>query len=164
MRLALVAVVLLLAGPAAADLRVTFIEGAPKDRFRVENVGSCDIGPAKLTIDMSESRGRLIFDTTGEGAGVEVFQPFEVVSGEEALRSMPEVTDGQNIVTLDIVALAKGQALVVSTDLDDTVGEREITVSGSEFAGTRLGLETGGQTANAVFDTSDSAVVKSGGC
>ena len=44
-----------------------------------------------LEIDLTQSEGRLIFDTTATGAGVEVFQPFEVTHGNIALVSQDGV-------------------------------------------------------------------------
>jgi hypothetical protein len=51
----------------SAAIGVRFIEGAPKDRF----------------------------DVTGTGAGIEMFQPFELVVGPEALATRPKVVDGE---------------------------------------------------------------------
>ncbi|MEO1695473.1 MAG: aggregation factor core, partial [Pseudomonadota bacterium] len=58
---------LVAATPARADLEVRFDEGAPKDRFTVENTSGCAIGAAQITIDLSGSPFGLIFDTTGSG-------------------------------------------------------------------------------------------------
>ena len=65
-------------GPARADIVVNFVESAPKDRFVIKNTGEYDFENLIVEIDLTSSVGRLIFDTTGNGAGVEVFQPFEV--------------------------------------------------------------------------------------
>lgn len=148
----------LLAAPVFADISVEFKEGAPKDRFFVSNVGTCDQSDLMLTIDFSDSAGALIFDTTASGAGVEVFQPFEVVSGADVLASLPTVTDGQTQVTLELASFPAGETLVLSTDLDDTIGAREITVRGSEFAGTSLSL-SGRATGEAVFTETPVATI-----
>jgi len=63
----------LCATPAFADIEVTFLESAPKDRFTFTNTGACDLGPAVLSLDLAGSAAGLIFDTSGAGAGVEVF-------------------------------------------------------------------------------------------
>ena len=55
---------LLLAGPAAADLEVTFRDGAPKDRFSITNSGTCDLSAMSVLIDLSSSPAGLIFDVT----------------------------------------------------------------------------------------------------
>ena len=64
--------------PVQADIVVNFVESAPKDRFVIENTGECEFENLVVEIDLSGSAGGLIFDTTATGAGVEVFQPFEV--------------------------------------------------------------------------------------
>jgi len=57
--------------PVYADINVRFSEGAPKDRFSFKNDSACDLTDLSIEIDLSASSARLIFDTTGEGAGVE---------------------------------------------------------------------------------------------
>ena len=39
-----------------ADLRVGFFEGAPKDRFRIENTSTCTIADSSITLDLSPLR------------------------------------------------------------------------------------------------------------
>jgi len=72
----------LITSPVLADIEVTFLESAPKDRFTFTNTGACDLGPAVLSLDLSGSAAGLIFDTSGDGAGVEVFQPYETNLGQ----------------------------------------------------------------------------------
>lgn len=74
-----------------ANLQVKFVESAPKDWFAVTNLTNCDLKNVRMSIELSNSAGKLIFDTTASGAGVEVFQPFEVRSGEIALTSSDRV-------------------------------------------------------------------------
>lgn len=131
------AVLLLTLGTAAsaAELTVSFTEGAPKDRFDIINTGDCAIAPGLLTVDLSETAGGLVFDVTGTGAGVEVFQPFEVAAGSTALTALPRVTDGDTRIDLSLAALPAGAALAFTIDIDDTLGTRAITVTGSELSG-----------------------------
>lgn len=154
----------LLAAPAAAEMRIDFKEGAPKDRFILTNVGACALPAMAVTIDMGESQGRLVFDVTESGAGVEVFQPFEVEVGADYLTTLPEVIDGQTQVTLDLTPMDIGARLVVSTDLDDTIGAREITVRGSEFQGTTLSIAMNGTVERATFTQATSLVAARGAC
>ena len=140
LRLILATLVALTSTPALAELSVTFREGAPKDRFIVQNTGACDLGPATLAIDLSNTNGKLIFDVTAAGAGVEVFQPLEVVTGASALSSVPSVRDGDSVLELQIETLAANSEIVLTVDVDDTIGAREITVNGSEFEGATLFL------------------------
>lgn len=105
---ALLTAMLVLVGAAHADILVRFDEGAPKDRFTVENVGNCLLADAVVTIDLSGSASGLIFDVTASGAGVEVFQPFELVSGADLLSALPRVRDGDNRVDLALRSLGPG--------------------------------------------------------
>ena len=131
----LLPVLLVCAAPATADLSVTFTEGAPKDRFRIVNDGACATVPGLLEIDLSGAAGGLVFDVTGAGAGVEVFQPFEVEGDGAALTALPRVADGDRRIDLPLAALPAGAELSFTIDIDDTVSARGITVSGSELSG-----------------------------
>ncbi len=144
--------------PAQADIHLEFIEGAPKDRFIITNVGSCDLDGALVTIDMGDSFGGLVFDVTGQGAGVEVFQPFQVVSGAEFLTNEPVVSDGDTQVALQVQGMGAGEAVIITTDIDDTINSREITVTGSEFSGTTLSITANGTEAAVIFGEDRSVV------
>ncbi|WP_371157056.1 aggregation factor core [Jannaschia sp. 2305UL9-9] len=126
---------ILLATPTFADVTVTFREGAPKDRFTIEQTGECGLGSTDVTIDLSGSASGLVFDVTGSGAGVQVFQPFELVAGQDLLSGQPVVRDGDQRITLPVTGLLAGQTIAFTIDVDDTVGTREITVSDSEIIG-----------------------------
>lgn len=142
---------LLLTVAASADIRVQFDEGAPKDRFTISNISGCTIDKGDVVIDLSKSSVGLIFDTTARGAGVEVFQPFEITSGNGFLSNMPKVTDGDNQVTLSLANFQAGDVVSFTVDVDDTSGQREITVSGSEISGAEFSLVTDAGVRNATF-------------
>ncbi|MEM7440093.1 MAG: aggregation factor core [Pseudomonadota bacterium] len=154
----------LMAGGAQANLNAAFIEGAPKDRFVFENAGDCAISDATIVLDLSTSPSGLIFDTTGAGAGVEVFQPFELVSGKDALKGVPQVTDGDTAIRLSVARLEPGASVAFTIDVDDTTSSRAITVNGSEIAGAQVVLDHGGKKAAAKFTKNASAILNSGGC
>lgn len=139
----------LTAATGQADLHVRFIEGAPKDRFEITNQSACAISGSTLTLDLAPSLGALIFDVTDSGAGVEVFQPFEIVAGRDALAAVPSILDGQNSVDLPISTLSSGASIAFTIDVDDTLSAREITVTGSEISGATVKLisSDGPQTA-----------------
>lgn len=141
-----------------AGVQIRFVEGAPKDRFVLTNVGACEVQASTLKIDFSQSAGRLIFDVTEKGAGVEVFQPLEFVEGADALRQFPSVVDGQNSIELEIASLAAGDKLAFNIDVDDTIGQREITVTGSEIEGATVSYTDADETSTATF--SSEALVK----
>ncbi|MEM9223239.1 MAG: aggregation factor core [Pseudomonadota bacterium] len=150
--------------PATADLAVRFNEGAPKDRFTFQNVGSCPITDATLSLDLSGSEAGLIFDVTAAGAGVEVFQPLEFVSGAGALASMPTVKDGENTITMDVSSLEPGDAIAFTIDVDDTMGGREITVANSEIVGAVVQLSRAGGVSSHTFTRSARGTIPLTGC
>ncbi|WP_422064559.1 aggregation factor core [Shimia sp.] len=156
--------VTLITTPVHANLSVRFVEGAPKDRFEIKNEGDCVLRESVITLDMSTSQGALIFDVADGGAGVEVFQPFEVVTGKDALASVPAVMDGQNAVDLRISKLSSGDKISFTTDVDDTLGAREITVSGSEIADATVTLTGSQGQRSAQFDTAAKAWVVGFSC
>lgn len=149
----------LLPNVSHADLTVSFREGAPTDRFVIENDSACTIRAASILIDLSTSPAGLIFDVTAAGAGVEVYQPLRIVEGAGALGAIPEVRDGDAELRLDVATLAPGQAIAFTTDIDDTIGQREITVSGAEIAGATVAFRAAGTTAAATFSTAARATV-----
>ena len=141
---------LAVASPADADIEVSFREGAPVDRFLITHRGDCPLDAARITIDLRSSAGELIFDTTVEGAGVEVFR---VVWGGGFLLTASIVMDGAQQVTLDLAEMSVGGVIEITTDLDDTLGEREINVSANEFFGTRLLVGFKGMTRSIALRT-----------
>lgn len=162
--LATIVAVPLLALPAAADVAVAFSEGAPKDRFTITNIGACALGPVDVTIDLAGSSAGLVFDVTGQGAGVEVFQPFELVSGGDLLTSTPRVRDGDNALMLSLTSLGQGQSVSFTIDVDDTIGAREITVSRAEITGASVRVETAMTRASGTFDATATAVAPLRAC
>lgn len=156
--------VLLLSSPAHADLEVQFIEGAPKDRFVIKNIGNCDLGAAEFVIDFTGSNAGLIFDVSGAGAGVEVFQPFEVTAGAQYLATQPTISDGDQRATLSMTGLAQNETIAFTIDVDDTNGTREITVADSEMSGTTVSLLEGSNTYSAVMESGAQVVINAAAC
>ena len=150
--------------PSYADVRVQFLEGAPKDSFIITNEGACDIGPAELVIDFTETNAGLIFDVSGAGAGVEVFQPFEVTEGADLLTSLPAISDGDRTATLLIKTLGADQEIAFTIDVDDTGGAREITVSGDEMNGAMIFLTAQGKRVAALLGTNTDAILVTDAC
>ncbi|MFK7874287.1 MAG: aggregation factor core [Paracoccaceae bacterium] len=127
--------------PAYADVRATFTESAPKDRFEITNDGTCALQGVSVTLDLSTSAAGLIFDVTSSGAGVEVFQPFQLITGGALVANPPQLRDGMNEVTLDIPNFPAGASIVFTIDVDDTRVQSDlgqIRVSGSEIEGAYL--------------------------
>lgn len=120
----------------SADIEVQFIESAPKDRFVLTNTGKCVLQDLTVDIDLTNSSGRLIFDTTSAGAGVEVYQPFSITYGPITLLSSDRVLDGDTKLSLGISTIEPGEAGSFTIDVDDTLKVSElgkIRVSGSEI-------------------------------
>ncbi|WP_299548938.1 aggregation factor core [uncultured Tateyamaria sp.] len=140
-----------------ADLTVSFRDGAPKDRFTLSYDGTCALDRLDVQIDLGTAPAGLIFDTTSAGAGVEVFQPLEWVSGTARAS---QVTDGDTVLSLSLDEVTPGANWTFTADIDDTTSARQITVDGSEMAGAMLRAD--GQAA--VFDASGAATVKLQNC
>lgn len=149
----------LLTLPASANIEVIFSEGAPKDRFTITNTSDCNSGPLDVTVDLAGSSAGLVFDVTAQGAGVEVFQPFELTSGGDLLTSVPRVRDGDNALTLEMASLDRGQSVSFTIDVDDTIGAREITVSRAEISGATVRVETATNEASGTFTETATAIV-----
>jgi len=154
----------LLATLAHADISARFIEGAPKDRFEITSMSDCLVGPVSVSIDLEGSAGGLIFDTTDKGAGVEVFQPFELVKGSDIVTRAPMVLDGDTALSLDLSMMPKGQTVAFTLDVDDTGGAREITVSGAEIEGAKVILQTAEGATSALFGSDARASLEQSGC
>ncbi|MEM9629614.1 MAG: aggregation factor core [Pseudomonadota bacterium] len=161
---ALLAVCVCWASPSFADVQVRFDEGAPKDHFTISNIDGCSLGATAITIDLRGSPYGLIFDVTGRGAGVEVFQPFELSQGGENLKALPEVLDGDNQLTLDLNGLAAGASISFTIDVDDTANNREITVSGAEIMGAGVVVRTQVSSSTASFNEDAIANVVMSSC
>ncbi|MFK7746419.1 MAG: aggregation factor core [Roseobacter sp.] len=154
----------MIASQGSADVRVIFTESAPKDRFTVENTGDCALDDLEVSIDLSASAAGLIFDVTGQGAGVQVFQPLELVSGAENLKNVPDVLDGDNMITLSMRSLAPSATVAFTIDVDDTVGTRATMISGAEIQGAMIRATFRGQTIETEFSTDAVAVAALNGC
>ena len=125
------------------SLAVTFSESAPKDSFTIVNVGTCKLGNLQFRLNLASSQGRLIFDPTASGAGVEVFQPLEITAGQSAIEEISEVRDGSQGLTIKLRNLLPGAKVAFTVDVDDTLPREksqlgQIRVSGAEIAGAKV--------------------------
>lgn len=132
-----VAIGVLLPSMASANLDITFRESAPKDSFIITNTSECTANNLIVNIDLSNSAGKLIFDTTAQGAGVEVFQPFEVKQGDITLATAT-IKDGQSKLSITINNLEPQGTASFTIDVDDTLKQSRlgnIRVANSEIMG-----------------------------
>ena len=145
-----------------ANVEVRFNESAPKDIFTIKNLSQCDLENLELDIDLSSSAGGLIFDTTAAGAGVEVFQPFEVRQGTIVLTSSKNVNDGDSGLSVSIDKITAGGSVSFTIDVDDTLAKGElgnIRVSGAEIEGGAASLHLPNNApVNATFGSNSTAV------
>ena len=140
----------LIAQPVFADITVRFVESAPKDRFVISS-DTCPLQDVDVVISLDGSAGGLIFDVTGAGAGVEVFQPVEVQSG--VVTAQP-VVDGDQQLSFKTGSMVAGNDIVISADLDDVLTNSslgQIRVAGSELDGAVVELTIAGESQSAVF-------------
>jgi hypothetical protein len=150
-RLALSAGFILAGIQAQANLIVQFTEGAPTDRFAFTNAGDCPMQEARITVDLTASRGGLIFDVTETGAGVSVYQPFEVVEGAQSLGAVPLVADGDTGLILEVERLDPGATIAFTIDVDDTAGTAATLVSEAEISGAGIMIEAGDERISGFF-------------
>jgi len=157
-----------LAPLATANMEVRFVESAPKDWFSLTNDSNCFMKEFTMEVDLSNTLGKLIFDTTAAGAGVEVFQPFEQREGDIRLSATAKVPDGENMLSLLINNLGPGQSVSFTIDVDDTLPNSKlgnIRVSDSEIAGGTVRLKIGAETdIVGTFDTNARISLPSPGC
>jgi len=118
-------------GPAA---EIAFREGAPVDRFFIENASVEDWSIARVEIGLAGSAGRLVFDTVPGGAGRNVSRPFRAEAGEARLSAAPDVPDGAEGMALDFSRFGPGERFVFSIDMDD----RMTAVGGTQVAASEL--------------------------
>lgn len=145
--------------PAAAQIEARFVEGAPKDTFTLINAG-CALGATTVELEMSDSAGGLIFDTNEGGAGVDVFQPFETVSGNVVSVA---VSDGTGVLSLSVPDWPEGAEISFTIDVDDVLRHGDLgqtQISGGEIAGAEIRINAGGATEFGVFDNTRRATIR----
>lgn len=154
-----------IATAAAADVTVSFRDGAPTDRMTISaSAPICGTGPFEMTIDLMGSAAGLIMDVTAAGAGVEVFQPLVLVSGADQVAQISAPQDGDTQLSLTLSALVPAAPVAFTLDLDDTMGGREITVTGAEIVGATVTLISDLTTVTAAFDADGEATLILPGC
>ena len=117
---------------------VTFREGAPRDRFSFVNTSSQGWHIDRISLQLENTAGNLIFDTQAGGDGVEVYQLFEVENSTATLVQTASPDDGANRLDLTFSRFEAGDSFTFSIDVDDQLVSSElgqIRVSDSEMAG-----------------------------
>jgi hypothetical protein len=153
------------AAPVWADIEARFVDAAPKDRFTIRNADICATGPIRITVDLTDTAGGLYFDTTVRGAGVSVYQPFELAGGAEHVAAVTPVADGARGFTIEIIDLPPGAVVTVTTDVDDALPQSAMgptRVDGGEILGGRVSVALDADTpplSRAEFDAWGGATV-----
>ncbi len=155
-------------GASASELTsisVSFKESAPKDIFVIRNIGNCHVKPMELKINLAASQGQLIFDPTASGAGVEVFQPFEVTDGRQLVSKLPRVRDGDDQLKLTFLSLPPKWNFAFTIDVDDTLIDSklgQIRVANAEIKGAvvSMQLQDKSPTLRATFSSDAVAVLR----
>lgn len=161
------ALLLISASFVHASVTVKFLEGAPKDRFIVTNTGQCSLKAIQVDIDLTNTTGGLIFDTTASGAGVEVFQIFEVTSGDIKLNGKASVNDGDKMLSIFISSIQPKASASFTIDVDDTMPNSErgmIIISGTEIEGGVVTVTQGSLTSFGTFNRNSKATVNIASC
>lgn len=93
-----------------------------------------------------------------------MFQPFEITQGAAALIGAPTVFDGQTNVELKLKTLAPNGTIAFTIDVDDTIGQRAITVSGAEIQGAIAQYAHGAKTVSAALSSTAQATLQTPKC
>ena len=146
-----------------------FYEGAPRDRFVIENNSSDKLSIESATVTLKGSKGKLIFDTIDGGKGVEVFQQFRSEESSAMLASKPQLKDGADTLALKFEHFDPKETYRFSLDVDDQLTNSElgqIRVSSSEMNGAQIqyvvaDMKGKKHKISAVFGNNNSATLKS---
>lgn len=155
--------VALCASPAMAeDFRASVVEGAPRDRFILEHLGSCRIERVVVTIDFSGAPTGVYFDVTPNGAGLNVSQPVQIIEGAGHVAETPAVLDGDQTLVLTLRDLEPGVRVVLTGDLDDVAPTSiagRTRIGGDEILGSVLRARVGDRERVADFTSSGVATL-----
>ncbi len=125
-------------------LLVEFYESSDGDLFEVTNKSEAPWSVKTLTLILSGSSGRLIFDTASGGPGASMPAPLNVVSGDVGFAGASQVDDGGEVVALTFSAFLPGRMFLFSVDVDDRLadsGYGQADVSDGEMEGASVHAE-----------------------
>ena len=89
-----------------------------------------------------------------------VFQPFELVAGEQHVSALPEARDGDRAISMRLTGLGPNQRIAFTIDVDDTAGATESMISASEITGATVRAGD----ASGTFGADNTATVKLQAC
>jgi len=104
---------------------------------------------------------------TGAGAGVEVFQPLDVVDQNPLVLAISEISDGDQTLDIGLDEMTPGAKIRVTFDMDDTLTNSslgQIRVSRSEIEGASAMTNLAIDTPSAQFDAEGVVVIPQPAC
>lgn len=154
-----------LAGACEVRARATFQESAP-DYLLIENLSISGWRLASAVWRLAPSRAQVYFDTSFEGVGVSGYHAFQPDVAADLLTAAPEVSDGDQTLSLEFGAFAPGMRFSLLIDVDDIVDD-QVRVYGPEIEGAGIGFGFVGPNGEQVrldgtFDSGGVAYVASG--
>lgn len=147
----------------ASGVVVAFEDASPWDFIVVENDTGCDLVDFELEIDLTPSAGRLFFDIAPGGPGYSESRPFRLAEGRDSVIASTDVLDGDRSVRIRFLKLLRGDRVVFTVDIDDSMEEGPLgptIVLGPEIAGAAVSLRMGAFSPVTVqFDSSARAIL-----
>lgn len=132
---------LALAAPAAAcgpRVEISFYEDSDGDLFEITNKSQENWRVASLVLTLTDSRGRLVFDTADGGPGASMYQPFSADGRHVGFLGASPVNDGDEVLALRFSDFGPGATFTFVVDVDDRLVDSpfgQATVSDAEIEG-----------------------------
>ncbi len=92
------------------------------------------------------------------------FNPLFLLPVKTCVSAVPDVRDGDTVLTMGLKQLIADQPVAFTIDVDDTTGGREITVNGAEISGAKVTLTTHDTEYSGVFSDQASALIETPAC
>jgi len=125
------------AAACGIDIKIRFFESSG-DIFAIKNASQELWYLVSLSIRLTGSRGRLVFDTEDGGPGVSMHEPFGAVDDTVGFISATPVDDGGEEVRLLFSDFRPGRSFMFVIDVDDRLensDDGQAVVSGDEIEG-----------------------------
>ena len=153
-------------------IEIRFMEASGGDIFIISNTSQEPWALESLTIHLTGSHGRLVFDTVDGGPGYFMPQPFGALDNEVGLIAEPHVGDGDEEVRLQFRDFGPGKSFMFVIDVDDRLELSDFgraVISGAEIQGASgaATMTQGGDTksqAQGQFEIDGRALLKGGLC
>ena len=114
------------------------VEGAQQNRLDPLEAWDCALHAKDCTIDLSKPQDTHIFDVTVRNVGVGASQLFEILCDQNTIASNSAVFGGQNKPNSRVSTPSTDGSGAFNINVDDSLGKREIAVTGLEIAGSTV--------------------------